>query len=137
MNIKPQNWLLALIIVNVISTIVHYTDNFLFFERYPAQNWMNMHHVYIAWLLLTPFAIIGYILYTKQKYWLAYLCLFIYSNAGAGSMGHYFYGSMIDLTWKMNASIILDVITGISLDLFLFWSAFIAWEWREIKIETK
>ena len=132
MNTKPH-WLLALIVVNVISTMFHYIDNFLFFERYPAPNWMNMHHVYIAWLLLTPFAIIGYILYTKQKYWLAYLCLFIYSNAGAASMGHYFYGSMIDMSWKMNASIILDVIAGISLDLFLFWSAFIAWEWREVK----
>ena len=94
---------------------------------------MNLHHVYIAWLLLTPFAIIGYFLYIKQKYWLAYLCLFIYSDAGAGSMGHYFYVSIADMSWQMNASIALDVIAGISLDLFLFWSAFIAKEWHEIR----
>ena len=138
MNInKSQNWLAILLVINIISTILHYTDNFLFFDRYPAPNWMNMHHVYIAWLLLTPFAFIGYLLYTKQKYWLAYLCLFIYSNAGAASMGHYFYGSITSMSWKMNASIALDVIAGISLDLFLFWSAFIAREWRESPKEIR
>ena len=132
MSKKPQ-WLLGLIIINIISTILHYTDNFISFDRYPAPNWMNMHHVYLAWLLLFPFAVIGYVLYIKQKYWLAYLCLFIYSNTGAASMGHYFYGSISDMSWQMNASIALDIIAGISLNLFLFWSAFIAGEWREIE----
>lgn len=130
---KPRNWLLTLLIINVVSTIIHYTDNFFFFDRYPAPQWMNMHHVYIAWILLTPFAVIGYLLYLKQKYLLAYLCLFLYSNAGAGSMGHYFYGSFMDMSLKMNASIALDVVAGISLNWFLFWSAFIAWEWRKLK----
>lgn len=130
---KSQKWLLTLLIINIISTILHYTDNFLNFALYPAPYWMNMHHVYLAWIGLTPFAIIGYLLYINRKYWLAYLCLFIYSNAGAGSMGHYFYGSITDMSLKMNVSIILDVIAGISLDLFLFWSAFIAEEWRDRK----
>lgn len=135
MNISnnPRNWLFGLLIINVISTILHYSDNFIFFDRYPAPSWMNMHHVYIAWLLLTPFAIVGYVFYTRQKYWLAYLFLFIYSNTGAASMGHYFYGSMMNMSWKMNTSIVIDVIAGISLDLFLFWSAFISVEWRAIE----
>jgi hypothetical protein len=130
-TIKRQNWLLVLLTINLASTILHYTDNFIYFDRYPAPNWMNMHHVYLAWLILTPFAAIGYFLYKKHKYWLAYLCLFIYSNAGAASMGHYFYGSISDISLKMNVSIGIDVIAGIALDLFLFWSAFISQEWRE------
>ena len=132
-NFSKPRWLFILLMINVVSTILHYTDNFLFFNRYPAPHWMNMHHVYIAWILLTPFAVIGYLLYVKQKYWLAYLCLFLYSNASASSMGHYFYGSIVDMSLKMNASIGLDVIAGISLDLFLFWSAFIAKEWRKFE----
>lgn len=48
-------------------------------------------------------------------------------------MGHYFYGSISDMSWQMNASIALDIITRISLNLFLFRSAFIAGEWRGIK----
>lgn len=128
---KARAWLLTLLSINFVSTILHYTDNFIFFNSYPAPNWMNMHHVYLAWLILTPFAIVGYWLYRQQKYWLAYLCLFIYSNAGAGSMGHYFYGSIADMSLKMNLSIVTDVIAGIALDLFLFWSAFIAQEWRD------
>ena len=93
-----------------------------------------MQHVYIAWILLTPFAAIGYLLYTNQKYWLAYLYLFLYSNAGASSMGHYFYGSVMDMSLRMNASITLDVVAGISSNIFLFWSAFIAGEWRNLKL---
>jgi hypothetical protein len=128
---KSQNWLLALLIVNLVSTLVHYTHNFIFFNSYPAPNWMNMHHICIAWLILTPFAIVGYFLYAKHKYWLAYLCLFVYSNAGAASMGHYFYGSINSMSIRMNLSIMSDVIAGIALDLFLFWSAFVAQEWVE------
>ena len=131
--INNSRWLLGLLIFNVVSTILHYTDNFIFFNRYPAPSWMNIHHVYLAWLILTSFAVIGYVFYLRQKYWLAYLCLFIYSNTGAASMGHYFYGSMTDMSWKMNASIVIDIIAGISLDLFLFWSAFIAAEWRGLR----
>ena len=129
---QQQRWLLGLLILNVVSTILHYTDNFISFDSYPAPNWMNPNHVYLAWILLIPFAIVGYVLYKKQNYWLAYFCLFIYSNAGAGSMGHYFYGSMRNMSLIMNTSIILDVVAGISLDLFLFWSAFIAKEWRKL-----
>ena len=49
---QPQRWLLNLLIINVVSTILHYTDNFIVFDRYPAPNWMNPNHVYLAWIFL-------------------------------------------------------------------------------------
>ena len=72
---QRQKLLLAVPIVNVIATGLHYSDNFLAFQRYPAPIWMLPHQVYQAWLVLTPFAIGGYILYTRRFFWLAYLCL--------------------------------------------------------------
>ena len=45
-------------------------------------------------------------------------------------MGHYLHGSIGNMSWKMNASIIIDVVAGIFLNLFLFWSAFIVKEWH-------
>lgn len=50
---KSQDWLLALLIINLVSTFVHHTDNFVFFNLYPAPDWMNMHHICIAWLILS------------------------------------------------------------------------------------
>jgi hypothetical protein len=56
-NNQHQTWLLILLAMNIFASILHYTDNFIFFDNYPAPNWMNTHSVYIAWLILTPFGL--------------------------------------------------------------------------------
>ncbi|MEM9541434.1 MAG: hypothetical protein AAGA60_18290 [Cyanobacteria bacterium P01_E01_bin.42] len=127
----PSRWLLAILALNILSTIFHYTDNFLFFDRYPAPHWMNIHHVYIAWLILTPWAILGYIWYVKKRYWPAYGSLGLYSLTSTGSFGHYFYGSPAALSGKINLSICLDGLAGLSLIAFLLWSAFLQQEGRQ------
>ena len=134
MTVKSQTqaWLITLLIINLVSTAFHYTDNFFFFEQYPAPTWMETNHVYITWLILTPFAIAGYFFYTKCSFLLAYLCLGIYSITGTSSLGHYFFSSPIELSGKMNALICLDVISGLALLSFLVWSAFFRQEWRQV-----
>ena len=127
----PSRWLAVILTVNLLSTIVHYTDNFLFFWRYPAPHWMNLHHVYIAWLTLTPWGILGYFWYVRKKYWQAYLSLGVYSLTSLGSFGHYFYGDPAALSAKMNLFICSDGLAGLGLIGFLLWSAIFRQESRQ------
>ncbi|MGK7926000.1 MAG: hypothetical protein AB4290_12280 [Spirulina sp.] len=128
---SSSRWLFIILAINILSTIVHYTDNYLFFDRYPAPSWMNPHHVYIAWLMLTPWAISGYLYYVRKKYWQSYLGLGIYALTGSSSFGHYFYGSPAALSGKMNLFICSDVLAGSVLVGFLLWSAFFRQEWSQ------
>lgn len=123
--------LLALLIINAISTILHYTDNFLFSERYPQPSWMTPDSIYIAWIVLTIFGIVGYLLYVKEIFWAAYVCLEIYSITGISSPGHYFYSAQHIFSGKIHLLIWMDAIAGISLLIFILRSALILQEWRK------
>jgi len=128
---RNHKLLLLLLAVNLISTVLHYSDNFLFFDRYPAPEWMVPSHVYIAWLILTPFAAIAYFQYRQRNFWFSYVCLSIYALASVSSMGHYFYASMGELSLKMNLFICSDVVTGIAVLSFVAWSAVVLQEWNQ------
>jgi hypothetical protein len=123
--------LMILLIVNLSATILHYIDNFRFFDKYPAPVWMQPHHVYTAWLMLAPFSVVGYFLYTKRNFWAAYLCLFIYSLTSVGGIAHYFFGSIADFSTKMHIFIWFEELTGWMLLGFILWSSLILKEWRD------
>jgi hypothetical protein len=133
---QRQTLLLSLLVINVVATFLHYADNFFFFDRYPAPTSMHPDHVYIAWLILTPFAVAGYIQYVRQKFWLAYVFLALYSLTSLGGVAHYFFGFVSMFSLKMHALIWFEELAGYSLVGFMVWSGFILKEWRrEIQID--
>lgn len=119
----PQALLLILLVINFVSTSLHYTDNFLDFDKYPSPAWITPDGVYISWIALTLFGILGYFLYNKNAFWAAYFCFGIYSLTGISSLGHYFFPATEALSLKINAFIWLDAIAGISLLSFTIWLA--------------
>lgn len=111
-----------LLIACIVSTAIHFADNYLYIENYPQPEWISAHSIYISWLIWTVIGITGYWLYCSQKYWLAYLCLIIYSFCGIDSLGHYLYGAMSDFSIKMHVLILTDGLTGLAVLGFTFWS---------------
>lgn len=130
-NQKNQTLLLALLIVNAISTILHYTDNFVNYDKYPQPTWITPDSIYLAWSVLTIFGVIGYLLYVKDIFLAAYACLGIYSLTGISSPGHYFYSAQHVFSGKMHLLIWMDAIAGIFLLLFILRSALILKEWHQ------
>lgn len=114
-----------LLIACIVSTAIHFADNYLYIEKYPQPEWISAPSIYISWLIWTVIGITGYWLYRSQKYWLAYLCLIIYSFCGIDSLGHYFYGAMSDFSVKMHVLILTDGLTGLAVLGFTFWSGLI------------
>lgn len=134
---KNRILLLALLIVNGISTILHYSDNFLFYDKYPQPTWITPDSIYLAWSVLTIFGVVGYLLYVKGLFLAAYACLGIYSITGLSSPGHYFYSAQHVFSGKMHLLIWSDAIAGIFLLIFLLRSALILKEWhheREVSL---
>jgi len=39
---------------NVVTSILHYVDNVVFFRHYPAPTWLSPHLVDLAWFVMTP-----------------------------------------------------------------------------------
>jgi len=130
-NQKNRTLLLALLIANGISTILHYIDNFVNYDKYPQPTWITPDSIYIAWSVLTIFGVVGYLLYVKDMFLAAYACLGIYSITGISSPGHYFYSAQHVFSGKMHLLIWMDAIAGISLLIFILRSVLILKEWRK------
>ena len=119
-----------ILVLNIIITSLHYTDNALYVDLYPEPEWISTSGVFLTWGVMTAIGILGYWLYGKQKYWLSYLLLGIYAGTGLSSTAHYFYGALSQFSFKMHTFIWSDAIAGSLVVGFLVWSVLIAQQWR-------
>jgi hypothetical protein len=127
-TLARQRLLKIFLIICGVATALHFTDNYLYIEQYPQPDWITAPSIYQAWLVWTSIGIAGYWLYKQQQFWLAYLCLAVYSCCGLDSLGHYLYGAMADFSLKMHGLIVMDGVAGAAVLGFVLWSSLV---WRE------
>ncbi|MFB2981866.1 hypothetical protein [Microseira sp. BLCC-F43] len=127
---KRQQILLSILIANLISTGLHYTENAIFVSQYPGPDWFTTSGIFATVALMTPVGLLGYWLYTKGQHFWSDLVLCIYSLTSISSPGHYLYPGAMSMSAKMHSLIWLDAIAGYSLLIFVFWSAAIWKEWQ-------
>lgn len=126
MKINSRHRLLTILLVtSMISTALHFTDNYLYFDHYPQPEWIMPLGVIRSWFIWTAFGIVGYWLYKIQRLWLAYVCLVIYATCGMSSLAHYFYGAFHEFSLKMHLFILTDGLAGLSILGFVLWSGLI------------
>jgi hypothetical protein len=110
-----------LLAASILSTAVHYTDNFVNVADFPQPGWVDRPVVAIAWVLLTAVGLLGYRLYTRGRFFAAHALLAVYSYTGLSSLGHYLYGTPDPVL--RNLSIVADGLTGGAILAFVVWSA--------------
>jgi len=123
-----QLLLKILLVASMVSTFIHFTDNYLYFEHYPQPDWITLPGVYRSWIIWTIFGIAGYMLYTRGNFGLSYVCLAFYSFCGITSLGHYLYGGMSEFSLKMHFFILTDGAAGFAILGFTIWSSLIVRE---------
>ena len=123
-----KRWLLVLLIINIGTSVSHYVDNVLFFHTYPEPTWINPQVIDGFWFVMTPLAVSGYVLYSKGLLRQAYLCLYLYGLMSLLVLGHYRYGSMWEMSMKMNLLIIIEAIAAAGLIGYTLWLQFRAEE---------
>ena len=112
----------SLLAFSIIATLIHFTDNYFYFERYPQPDWISQFGVIRTWFLWTAVGLAGTWLYDNRRLILAHLFLLIYAFCGLSSLGHYLYGSMAEFSPKMHFLILADGLAGAGILGFVLWS---------------
>ena len=110
-----ESGLPAILVVNVGTSVLHYADNISFFHAYPEPHWISPPIIDAFWFVMTPFAVFGCALYSKGLRRYSYLCLYWYALMSLLVLGHYRYGSMWEMSTKMNLLIFSEAIAAVAL----------------------
>jgi hypothetical protein len=123
-SLRILRFLLALAIP---LSLVHYTDNYVSFDLYPAGELAGIEvtrdSIWQSWLVFTAAGLLGYWLYARGHVLAACAALSFYSVSGLISIGHYATPGMSELAWWRHAAVWVDITLGASILLFCFWSA--------------
>ncbi|HTA98401.1 MAG TPA: hypothetical protein VK730_12270 [Solirubrobacteraceae bacterium] len=116
----------AILAASMLSTAIHYTDNFVQVNRYPGPGGSFYTVVRIAivigWPLLTAIGLIGYRRYREHRYQEARVCLCVYSLTGLATLGHFAYGNP-HIPPFFYATLFTDTLAGLAVLAFVLWSA--------------
>lgn len=112
--------------VALLVSIVHYTDNYVAFERYPQlESGPNPTQtmILVGWFAFTAFGLAGYLLFRRGLRGPAAACLAVYSLSGLVGLGHYAAPEVDELAWWRHAHIVVDIICGVAVLTFAIWLA--------------
>lgn len=110
----------------VAVSVVHYTDNFLAYDRYPQSEDLpdpSAGLVLVSWFAFTAFGLAGYLAYRRKQIRVASVCLAVYAGSGLVGIGHYLVPGVWDLAWWRHLHISFDILCGIAVFAFAVWSA--------------
>lgn len=112
LNYSNLKWLF---IINIVTTILHYVDNVLFFAHYPEPDWLNPQLVDLFWFVMTPVALLSLWQYKRQHFYLGFALLVSYVLMSLLVLGHYRYAPFHEINFKIHLFIWLEAIAAIVL----------------------
>ncbi len=118
---RERRILLTLVLANVVTSILHYVDNVLFFRHYPEPTWLNPHLVDMAWFVMTPFGVAGYLLFIRGRPAAAFACLYLYALMSLLVLGHYLIAPPWRVSFKINVFIMAEAVAALLLGAFTAW----------------
>lgn len=126
---RPRRGVTALRVIlslNVLSTSVHYSHNYVKADLYPTL-WPFVNAtafrigIIIAWPLLTALGIWGYRLYCQGETGRPRLLLAAYAVLGFSTIGHFFGGNP-DIPPFFYATLFTDFLVGSAMLAFVAWT---------------
>ena len=109
----------------IVLTLLHFTDNAVAIESYPAPDWQPDWFwvvVALSWPVFTAFGLLGYRWYMRGEYAKAHVALIVYSYTGFVSLGHFLYGGPSELTTRGAVSVFVDALAGAAVLGVALWS---------------
>lgn len=109
----------------LVSTAVHYTDNWLSIEDYAPSTGLlaeNPGLIPVAWALFAALGIAAYRDYARAPSTRAHLLLAAFSIAGISTFGHLLYDGNDFAAWQW-ASVLADGVLGLAVLAYAMWSA--------------
>src|SRR5215212_313696 len=116
----------GIIAFTTLSTVLHYTHNFVEVDQYPKSDLVSNGVVQVAilvsWPLFTAIGLYGYRQYARGRYRNAHTALLTYSFVGWITLGHFTSGSP-DIPAFFYATIFTDAIAAAAVTAFVVWSS--------------
>ncbi|MGH2906326.1 MAG: hypothetical protein ACRDKI_06095 [Solirubrobacterales bacterium] len=109
----------------VLATAIHFTDNTLNIQDYPAASWQPDWFEYIvaaSWFVFTAIGTLGYRYYRDGNFPKAHLFLGVYSITGFVTLGHFTTATPGELTTFGLVTVLIDAIVGIVVLSTVVWS---------------
>lgn len=100
---------LVLLIATVVTSILHYVDNVVFFHLYPEPVWLKAQVVDVFWFIMTTVGVAGYLLWHRGAKRLGITALVAYCMMNMLSLGHYLYAAPWDISFRINLFIWVEV----------------------------
>ena len=122
---RPLRTLQAILVVAVVVSVVHYTDNFVNFDDYPPPRSLpdpGAASIPIAWVLFTGAGLAGYLLFRRAISTPALVLLAVYSGSGLIGIGHYLVPGAFDMPWWRQLHVGLDIACGVAVLAFVAWT---------------
>ena len=119
----------VLLVVAVLESLVHYTDNTLRYDDYTVDDpsllggLVKQWVIPVSWLLFTAAAVLGYRRFRQGRFAEAAAWLGAYSVSGWISVLHYTDISPSDLSAFQNTFVFADVALGLLVLAFALWLA--------------
>jgi hypothetical protein len=119
----------VLLVVAIVESLIHYTDNTLRYDDYTASDpslvgsLVKRWVIPISWVLFTAAALVGYRRFRQGRWPQAAAWIGAYSASGLVSVFHYVDISLSDLSAFQNTFVFLDVILGALVLAFAIWTA--------------
>jgi hypothetical protein len=119
----PSSTVVGLVVLaSVVLTAFHFTDNHISIDTYPQPGWVTEAVVLISWPVLTAFGVAGYLLYRRERFTAAQVCLVAYAYTGLSSLGHFISGSPDEFTTRGLVSVLIDGVAGSAVLAVAVWS---------------
>jgi hypothetical protein len=119
----------VLLVVAIVESFVHYTDNTLRYDDYTISDpsfpgslvvrWV----IPVSWVLFTVAAFVGYRRFRQGRWPQAAAWIGAYSASGLVSVLHSVDISLSDLSAFQNTFVFLDVALGVLILAFAIWTA--------------
>jgi hypothetical protein len=110
-----RRWVRMLVSVTLAASILHYVDNIVFFDGYPEPAWITPHFIDAFWFVMTPFGVVGWLLWRQGVRGLSLFCLLSYGIMNLLTLGHYLYAPPWELPFRINAFILLEAFAAMGL----------------------
>jgi hypothetical protein len=122
MNSPPNRSLLALVLVHAAASLLHFVHNATFLADYPNMPaWISPGGIHAVWVGEAAIGAAGVLLFLRGRM-LGLALIAIYAVLGLGGLDHYTLAPISAHTAAMNATIWLEMATGITLLAFVGWS---------------
>lgn len=118
---RRRQVLFWLLVANVIATIFHYADNVCYFHLYPEPPWLNAKWVDAFWFVMTPLAVVGYLLLKRGFIHWGCFVLYAYAAASLLVLGHYRFAPFFSIAARIHFFILLEAALALALIGYVAW----------------